>query len=461
MLITEESSLTYGELWDKICAASSLYKKYTIKKGDRILIILPNCSELLFYHLGALKIGAISVLVKTEFKICEFEKIIENCRPRALVAHSNWFMVNSQIINSTKHTLIQIAVDKIELSAAGTLDKGTCLVRGNDIAGILYSYPGGGFPRGCALTHANFFYAARGYARFLKYQPDDKILIVLPMSHIFSLSGSIHSAFLAEAAIVIPRGYSPKLVYAAIERHGITILPVMPAMLELIARFKIKKRYDISSLRVCITGGDYLPGELHEEYQQELQTQIVQGYGLTETSPVICNPRDERNKLGTLGIPGRRDIKVKIVDSRDRELPRGEVGEIAIKSPTTMLGYYNLPGITAMIIRKGWFYTGDLGSLDKEGFLHFYGLQKKIFNFYGNKIDPLEVKRAILLHPAVMHAEVYEENNTGKKSMIGSKKILADVRIRKGSNISHLDLRLFCKEKIAEYKIPHRFNIVE
>jgi long-chain acyl-CoA synthetase len=174
--------------------------------------------------------------------------------------------------------------------------------------------------------------------------------------------------------------------------------------------------------------------------------------------PIICNPSGPQNKPGTLGRPGRKDIEIKIVNEKKEEVAIGQIGEILIKSPTTMSGYYNLPDDTEEILKDGWLYTGDLGKIDKDGFLYFHGLIKKIFNIYGNKVDPLEVKNMLLKHPFIEKVNIYLEILSDDGYIIGSKRICADIYVREGKEISSVEIRDYCYEKVASYKIPGKFN---
>ena len=199
--------------------------------------------------------------------------------------------------------------------------------------------------------------------------------------------------------------------------------------------------------------------KLQRDFEKRLRKQIVQGYGLTESLPVICNPRGTRNKHGTLGIPGRKDIEIKIVNERNDEMPVDQVGEILIKSPTNMFGYHNLPDDTRKILQDGWLYTGDLGKIDKDGFLHFCGLKKRIFNLYGNKVDPLEVQKILLEHPRIKKANIYLEILSNGDYIIGSKRICADIYLKKGQELTKSEIRDYCKKQIAGYKTPEKIEI--
>ncbi len=452
--------ITYQECWEKINFVGKLYRDLGVKRNDRVIIVLPNSANFIFYHFAALKIGAISVPVKSEYKICEFAAILENCKPKIFVSCDKWLNENNSILKEFKPDINFISIDNINLKSEKT-ESAICIVRNSDIATLTYSYFGDGYPKGAALTHGNHIYAANGISKHVGFTSDDKFLIVLPMSHVFTLSGSINTSMIKGGTIVIIGSYLPRFIFSAVENYKITVLAAVPAVFEYLSKFQRKERYDLSSLRRCITGGDFMPERLHREFEDELKFQILQGYGLTETLPILCNPSGTYNRPGTLGLPGRRDIKLKIVNEENEEIKIGQTGEILVKSPTTMLGYYNLPDETNKILKDGWLYTRDIGKIDKDGFLYFYGLKKKIFNIYGNKVDPLEVRNVLLEHPFIEKVNIYLEILSNDKYIIGSKRICADIYVRDGQRISRVEIRDYCKEKIAAYKIPEKFNIYQ
>ncbi len=455
-VVENGNHITYQELWEKINFVCRLYQDLNVQCSDRILIVLPNSANFIFYHFAALKIGAISVPVKRDYKFYELAAILENCRPKIFVSCNRW-LNNNPILKELKSEIKLISVDDINIKNEKS-ENSVWPARNRDIASINYSYFGDGYPKGAALTHGNHIYAAIGYTRHIGFSSNDIFLIVLPMPHVYALSGTINSSLIKGGTIVIAGSYSPKGIFSAVENYKVTVLAAVPAVFEYLAKFKRKGRYDLSSLRRCVTGGDVMPEKLHHQFEKELKFQIIQGYGLTETLPIFCNPSGTRNRPGTLGLPGRKDIKIKIVNERDEEVRIGQIGEILVKSPTTMREYYNLPKDTKRILKDGWLYTGDLGNVDKDGFLYFYGLKKNIFNIYGNKVDPLEVKNVLLEHTLIEKVNLYLEISSDKECFRGSKRICADISVRNGQKISSVEIRDYCKEKIATYKIPEKFN---
>lgn len=450
--------ISYKDLWEKINFIDNLYLAKNVNYGDRILIVLPNCINFILYYFAALKIGAVPVSVKESFRIVEFSAIVENCQPKLFITSGKWLNENGNIIDELKFQGEVVDVDVIEVKNEKN-DTGIYYTKNSDLAGISYSYFGDGYPKGAALSHANYIYAAIGYSKHLGLTHDDVFLAILPMPHVFSFSGCINTPIVTGSTIVVASEYSPKAILSYIDKYNITVLTASPVIYELISKYKRIDKYDLSSLRICITGGELMTEERQQKISSVLKTNILQGYGLTETLPILCNPVNGQDKPGTLGIPGRKDIFIKIVNEKGEEVETGEIGEILVKSPTSISGYYNLPGETEKLIKDDWLYSGDLGKVDEDGFVYFWGLKKKIFNIYGNNIDPMELEKVLLSHPLIDKINIYLEVQQHNDFITGSKVICADIYVKGIDNISAKDIKTYCLNKIAAYKIPEKINL--
>lgn len=450
--------LSYRQLYGKINGAACILENRGVRAGDRVLLVLDNCPDFLFYFFAIIKIGAIAVPLKHEYKSWEFSMFYGNCRPKLLVTSHSWIDENGWVTHYVKKAKALVVVDELELGTTEP-DTGIYAARNRDPATINYSCFGNGYPRGAILSHGNHFYAAVGCCRKLQYSPSDRFLVILPVSSIFGLVSSIYAPLITAGTIVMTGNFLPKSILADLEEYRITFLNCVPSTLDYLLPVYQACKQDLSCLRLIVSGGDHLAAGLQRRLSDLFQTTIVQGYGLTECMPLICNPQDERNKPGSLGIPNRRDIQVKVADENGNSLPAAAIGEILIRGPTVMSGYYNLPGETEKIIKGGWLYTGDLGFLDKEGFLYFTGLKKEIFNLHGNKIDPVEVKRSLLENPHIQDVKLFLEEEEGR-SLLNTKKLCADVFLKDSGNaLTARDIRNYCREKMAGYKVPQKINI--
>jgi long-chain acyl-CoA synthetase len=447
-------SISFDGLWRRIAGASALYRDFDIAPGEAVAIVVPNGIEFLALHFGALAAGIISLPIKPEYRAFEVSRIVADCRPRLLIATRRWLAENGPLLIAP--SLETIAVEDIgDLAQRG--ENGPPLAVPNSAtASLNVTYFGGGVPRAAVLTHANHLYAAIGYAHHQRFRHDERFLVFLPMSHVYALSGCVNSGLIRGGTLVVIERSTPRAILRAVEEHRITVLSAVPAVYEMLARFPGRERYDLSSLRLCVSGGAFFPETEQRELEAALGWPIVQGYGLTECLPVICNPPGAGNRPGTLGVPGRRDIHVRILDGRGRPLRAGEVGEIAISSPTIMREYCAAPADTARALPDGWLRTGDLGSLDAEGYLHFHGLAKPIINLHGNKVDPLEVAAALETHPGVAAAKVWAE---AAGAPLVAPELRASVECAAGCEVDGPALQRFLRERLAGYKVPSRIEV--
>lgn len=449
---TDNRSETFSEFWRHIAAAGQFYLDSGVKFGDRVILILPNSHEFLHYHFGALKNGIVSVPVRYDYTGWEVRRMALNCEPRLVVSTAEWLEKNQTQLS------LPVGASLISIEEASTRSRPgsdeVTPVNNQTIASIHYSYFGGGHPKGAMLTHANHIYAATGYARHQGFRSTDRILVMLPMCHVYALSGCVNAGLVRGGTLVPTTHFMPGSLLKDVERHRVTIFSSVPSVFECLANYKKKSKFDLNSLRLLVTGGAYMPAEEQHAFEAALGTEMVQGYGLTECLPVICNPSGPGNRRGTLGIPGRRDIFIRIIGPDGKLLPAGEVGEVQIKSTTNMAGYYRLPDETPRMFEGEWLRTGDIGSLDTDGYLHFSGMSKPILNLNGNKVDPLEVRAAILEHPAVASVEIWAEPNGGENRQNADVRIHARVVPQRNTSVIGSEIRAFCSSRLAGYKVP-------
>ena len=451
-MVTDNRSETFSEFWRNIVAVGQFYLDFGIKVEDRVILVLPNSHEFLHFHFGALKNGIISVPVRYDYTGWEVRRMALNCEPRLVLSTSEWLEKNERQLSLPPGIALISVEEAISRSRPGSDEARP--VRNRAIASVHYSYFGGGHPKGAMLTHANHIYAATGYARHQGFRSTDRLLVMLPMCHVYALSGCVNAGLVRGGTLVPTTHFMPGSIFRDVERHRITILSSVPSVFECLANYKKKGNFDLSSLRLLVTGGAYMPAEQQRAFETALGTEMVQGYGLTECLPVICNPSGAGNRRGTLGIPGRRDIFIRIMDENGKALPPDQVGEIQIRSTTNMAGYHRHPEETEKMFVGEWLRTGDLGTLDSDGYLHFRGMSKPILNLNGNKVDPLEVRAAILEHPGVAGVEVWAEPHKRETRENGDMRIHAKITPQRNTSVIESEIRAFCLTRLAGYKIP-------
>jgi len=451
-LIEGTREVSYSELWKSIETLAKAFLKIGVKENDKVAIVLPNCKEFVYSFYGLARINAISVPLNTYLTPYELEKIFKDCAPGVIITTYDLYKKKISAI-SDKNILIMLidealeeAPDNVfELNKLVTKNRAGKLPRfsaSNDhVATINYTYRGLGEPLGAVLTHGNYHHGAIGYIRLTKLVTSQRVLLITPMSHIFTLVSCVIVPLLRGATVVIMKTFIPSHIFRAIEDHRIDFLIAVPTIYISLLKNYEKGRFDISSLKYGITGGSYLSESLNKEIKEEMGIELLQGYGLTETMPIACNPHS-RNKAGSLGVAGH-EVKVKIVDS-----------EILVAGPTVMKGYYNKNGENKKYFKDGWFKTGDLGYMDEDGYIYFKGLKKDIIKVGGNNVDLNEVKDVLNLFPGArdVRLDIVEDELWGHR-------IYAEMSISSEKEITEREVKSFCSEKIALYKIPKKILI--
>jgi len=452
-LIEGAAEITYSQLWEVIESSAKAFLKIGIKENDKAAIILPNCKEFIFSFYGLARINAISVPLNTYLMPYELNKIFKDCGPKAIV--TTYKLYKEKIEPILNKDMSVILIDELPGKRADNLFelKALLAVSGRDklpdlsasnnqIATINYTYRGKGEPMGAVLTHGNYHHGVIGYIRLTKLATTQRVLLITPMSHIFTLVSCVIVPLLRGATVVIMKSFIPGHIFKAIEDHKINFIIAVPTIYISLLRNYKEGRFDISSLKHGITGGSYLSESINKEIKEKMGIELLQGYGLTETMPITCNPR-LKNKAGSLGVPGH-EVKVKIVD-----------GEIFIGGPTVMKGYYNKNGENKEYLEDGWFRTGDLGYMDKEGYIYFKGLKKDIVKVGGNNVDLNEVRGVLNLFPGAenVRLDVVEDELWGHR-------INAEIAVSSGRDITERDVKAFCGERIAMYKIPKKIAII-
>lgn len=452
-LIEDGVQISYQELWSKIEKISESFLTIGLKPDTKAVILLPNCKEFIYIFFALLKAKIIAIPLNPKLTIFELEKIFKTVAPQAVIS-------NSSLIQKLKDNAASLLENKIIITsdASSELYKikpekpvPKFTTNNNQVASINFTYRGYGYPLGVVLTHGNYIHGAAGYIRLVEPALDQRFLLIMPIFHIFTLIGCVVVPLLRGATVVIMKNVIPKHIFKVIEEYKIDFLVSIPTLYKVLLENYDASKYNLSSLKYGISGADFMERQLYDNIKERMRFEILQGYGLTETLPVVCNPKSGI-KPESLGVPGH-EVKVKIVDENGNEKKTGEVGEILIGGPTVMKGYYNLKKETNGILKDGWVYTGDLGRLDEDGYLYFAGLKKDIIKTGGNTVDLNEVKNILLSHPDILGAEVY-----ARPDRLWGK--IVEARVYTSSNgLSEKEIKNYCSQRLALFKLPRRIKI--
>jgi long-chain acyl-CoA synthetase len=331
------------------------------------------------------------------------------------------------------------------------------LKAGDDTAVVLYTSGTTGTPKGAELTHANLVRNVEVCVTLLDVGPGDVILGALPLFHSFGQTAALNTAIAAGATLALVPRFSPRAVLEVIERERVTVFEGVPTMYAALLHHPERHASDVSSLRYCASGGAALPVDVLHGFEREFGCVVLEGYGLSETSPVACFNHPDRERVpGSIGTPVE-GVQLRIVDDRRRPLPRGEIGEIAIRGHNVMKGYLNRPDATAQAIdADGWFYTGDVARVDPQGRYFIVDRKKDMIIRGGYTVYPREVEEVLYAHPAVAEAAVVGIPHPDLGEEVG-----AAVVIKDGADVTAEDIRAYVKDNVAAYKYPRHVWLSE
>ncbi len=328
-------------------------------------------------------------------------------------------------------------------------------VRDDDLAAIVYTSGSTGEPRGVCLSHRNLLSNVDAAIAHLGITVDHHLLGMLPPFHVFGLTTSIILPVMLGTTITyIPR-FSPQQVHEAIRGSDISVMMAIPSMYAALARLKKIDPSDFADIELAVSGGEPLPSQVYHEMLQRTGVRLLEGYGMTETSPVIACNQPRANKFGTVGrpLPG---VEVRVCDAEGHTLATGQEGELQVRGTLVMQGYYHRPEQTAAILSEdGWLRTGDIVRIDEEGYIAITGRAKDLIIVGGENVYPREVERVLEEHPAVQEVAVF-----GRPDPSRGEVIVACVTCKEGASCSSEDLRSFCRQRLAGYKTPRQVHIL-
>ncbi|MBM7717033.1 AMP-binding protein [Siminovitchia sp. FSL H7-0308] len=469
------SRMTYGELMDQSCLLAASLQKMGISKGDRIAVCLPNWNEFVVIYFAAAHIGAVIVPFNTRYRMYEVQYNIRNSGAKLAfftnefdgVNHMEQFLEAKENVTSLKQ-LITVRYKADQLESYEQIIKGeevctsfnrTAVNPKKDVFTILFTSGSTGSPKGAMLTHANVVMTAIKTAEQMDCTAEDVFFVSVPVFHVFGMVPSILSAVSVGARMVLLDEYKPEKALSLTESEKITVKHGVPTMFILELNHKNFHQYDLSSLRTGIIAAAPCPVEIVKRIRQEMGCEIMVAYGLSETSPTLTMTSFSDSdvvRAETVGkaLPG---AEVKIVDNNRNEVMNGEVGEIACRSFGVMKGYCNMPEHTkAVLDEDGWFYTGDLGTIDIEGNLRIVGRKKEMVVRGGYNIYPREIEEVFYQHPDVMEAAV-----VGLPDTVLGEISCACITLKPHSQMDEKDLFQFIRERIADYKVPDKMIILD
>ena len=447
----DDTVLTYATLDEGASRVAGLLKDRGVQPGDRVGVMLPNVPYFGVVYYGVLRAGGVVVPMNVLLKPREVQFYLSDPDAKQLVGWHEFAESAEEGAQAAGADAIIVKPDDFEQLLARAPEAPDDAEREpSDTAVILYTSGTTGTPKGAELTHANMLdNCLHGGTQLVRVSERDVILGALPLFHSFGQTCCMNNAVRAGACLTMIPRFEPGKALEIIQRDGVTLFEGVPTMYHAMLNYPERERYDVSSLRTCVSGGSAMPVEVMRGFEKAFGCVVLEGYGLSETSPVASfNHLDREHKPGSIGTP-INGVEMKVVDEDDNELPPGEVGEIVIRGHNVMKGYWNRPDATAEVIRDGWLHTGDMARVDDDGYFFIVDRKKDMIIRGGYNVYPREIEEVLYEHPAVLEAAVI-----GTPDQAMGEEIAAAVVLRPDAEASADDIRSFVKERVAAYKYP-------
>jgi len=486
--IFQNAKLSYAELNALVDRFSAALQELGVKKGDRVAVYMANCPQFIIAYYGALRVGAIVVAFNPLYAAPEVEHQLVDSGAETMVCMSRFYpnvksvrartSLKNVIVTNIKEyfppvlkVLFTLVKEKHggdrqdisgdantywfqELLARAPAEPRAVVVQPEDTAVLLYTGGTTGVPKGAELSHASMMSNAVMCRHWLHDSQEAKeiVLTTLPLYHSYGMTTCMNFGIYAAAAMLLipnPRDYVD--IMKNINKHHPTLFPGVPTMYVAFNSFPDIGKYNVKSIRACLSGAAGLPKEVQTRFQQLTGARLVEGYGLSEASPVThANPVYGKNKIGTIGVPWP-DTEARIVDIDTglQDMPMGEKGELVVRGPQVMKGYWRMPEETAIALRDGWLYTGDIAVMDDEGYFTIVDRKKDMIIAGGFNIYPREVEEALYRHPKIKEAVV-----AGIPDPYRGETVKAYVILKDGETATEEEIIEFCKTQVAKYKVP-------
>jgi long-chain acyl-CoA synthetase len=484
-IIYFDRKITYGELnqaSDRFAAALAALE---VKKGDKVAIFLPNIPQFIISYYGTLRLGAIETAISPLYKEREVEHQLNDSEAETIVILDALYPILENVVARTKVKRI-IFTGLKDFMPTGIALLGSLLRKipsyrvepkpgtysfkellkeydekppkvdidpQEDLAALQYTGGTTGISKGAMLTHMNLVSNAVMCAKWLNGKhAEEKFLTVLPLFHIYGMTTGMNAPiYLAGKMVLLPR-FDAAVTLEAIEKNKVTVFCGAPTMYAMLLAYPKVNNFDLSSVHFCLSGSSPLPPEVQKKWMEITGGVLIEGYGLTECSPVThSNPLDRSMKtvkVGSIGFPyPDTDAKIMDAETGENELEPGQEGELVVKGPQVMKGYWKMPEESAAVLRDGWLYTGDIGKMDEDGYFYITDRKKDLIKYKGYSVYPREIEDVIYEHPAVKLCAVI-----GKLDAVAGEIPKAFVVLKEGKTATADEIEEFANGKMAPYK---------
>ena len=461
-LLFEGRRLTYRELDSAVNRTAHALETLGIGAGDRVALFLPNVPEFCIAYLAAQKVGAVAVSLNALLRTEEIRYILEDSGAGVVFTTAELLPEVAPLegeVETLRHLVLcegeaEGAITLSELIADAPDHYPARRVERDAPAAILYTSGTTGKQKGATLSHGNVVSNYHSTCHYAGFRPGDRHLLFLPLFHCFGQNFIMNAALSSGGTLVLQRRFDLDTALRAIEEHSVTHFYAVPTIYIYLLNAGVPTSR-LGSVRYSFSAAATMPVEVARRWQQTHGLVIHEGYGLTETSPFAAYNHEYVHRPGSIGTP-IENVEMRIVDADDNELGDGEWGEICIRGPNVMLGYFNKPEETAHALRGGWFHSGDVGYRDEDGFFYIVDRVKDMINSAGFKIWPREVEEVLYEHPAVRECAV-----VGEPDAVKGEVVVAYLTLQPDAALAEDEVVDFCRARMASYKVPRRVRFTD
>jgi long-chain acyl-CoA synthetase len=488
-VFNDESMMSYKELDMASNKLANALVDIGVKKGDRVALLMPNCPQFVISYYAVLRAGGIVVATNPLYSAREMEFQFNDCGAETVIVLSLFYKtvmgikdrtsLKNVVVTNIKEYLPEqsrkafiafverqeghyVRVPKVQniykfqdLLRRFSSKPAAVETSPDDVA--MFQYTGGttGLSKAAVATHRNVVanvYMMRAWSMPIGLNQGQEVVMgVMPLFHIYGMVTVLHFSVLTGSAMVLLPRFETEKVLNAINRYRPAFFPGVPTMYVAINNFPEVRKYDLRSIKACVSGAAPLPVEVQQEFEKLTGGKLVEGFGLSEAPVVVtANPLIGLRKIGSIGVPVP-DVEARIMDAEigDKEIPLGEVGELVISGPQVMKGYWNRPEETEMVLHNGWLYTGDLAKMDEDGFFFIVDRKKDMIIAGGFNIYPRDIEEVLYEHPKVKEAVCY-----GVSDPYRGQTVKVAIVLKEGESATEEEIIEFCRSRLARYKIP-------
>jgi long-chain acyl-CoA synthetase len=432
-----------------------------LEPGDRVAMLLPNCPEALLVYLACFKSGLVAVPLDYRYRPPQINYVLRHSGSRVFVTHADRLEDVAACDEAQRIDVIAVGGERpgtlLPDEAPASGPDAPAEFRPDDVAILFYTSGTTGRPKGVIHTRAALAAGTKKFLARVPLGPADVALVAAPVMRPFALRTQVLPTLHAGGGVVLLEKFTPANYLAALRQHPVkTFLALIPSVLHQVVHAEGARREDFAGVRLCVSGGDRVPGDLHRAFHALTGLELSEQCGSTETGMYAMTPPFGRKKPGSIGLPFY-GTQVCLVDDKGEDVPAGQTGEVVVRSPLMMDGYWNDSAQTRKVLRDGWCRTGDLARFDEDGYLWFQGRRKNVIVHDGANVSPLEVEDALSAHPAVAEACV-----VGAADPVHGQNVHAFVTLRPG--LSEMpgeeEIRQFAEARLSGPMAPERVWIV-